>query len=70
MPTRQEEFNQMVSDLDAATNDIAADYAKLLSEAQTNTVSVESIAAAKVNIDRLKALGASVENPVPEPPTT
>jgi hypothetical protein len=70
MPTRQEEFDQMVSDLDAATNDIAADYEKLLSEAQTNTVSAESIAAAKVNIERLKSLGASVENPVPEPPTT
>jgi len=70
MPTRQEEFDQMVADLDAATNDIAADYEKLLSEAQTNTVSAESIAAAKVNIERLKSLGASVENPVPEPPTT
>lgn len=67
MPTRQEEFDQMVSDLNNVTNDIGADYAKLLSEAQTNTVSAESVAAAKANIETLKALGASVSNPVPPP---
>jgi len=70
MPTRQEDFDQLVSDLNTVTNDIAADYEKLLGEIQNNSVSAESIAAAKVNIDKLKALGASVDNPVPEPPTT
>lgn len=67
MPTKQEEFNEMVAELNTVTNDIAADYEKFVSEAQNNSVSSESIAAAKANIATLKALGASVDNPVPAP---
>lgn len=67
MPTRQEEFDQMIADLNTVTNDIAADYEKLLGEIASNSVSAESIATAKVDIEKLKALGASVENPVPAP---
>ena len=70
MPTRQEDFDQLVSDLNAVTNDIAADYEKLLGEIANNSVSSESIATAKANVEKLKALGASVDNPIPEPPTT
>lgn len=67
MPTRQEEFDQMVADLNTVTNDIALDYAKLLEEAANNSVSAESIAAGKAHVETLKALGASVDNPVPPP---
>lgn len=65
MATRQEQFDVMMGRLNTVTNDIAADYAKLLEEAKTNSVSAESIAAAETNIATLEALGASVENPVP-----
>lgn len=69
MSTRQEDFDALMSRLNVATNDIAADYAKLLDEAKNNSVTAESIAAAETNIAALEALGASVENPVPVPPT-
>ena len=75
MPTRQEQFDALYGPggrLDVVTNDIAADYAKLIDEAKTGNVSAESIAAGEVNVAKLEALGASVENPVPaptEPPT-
>jgi len=67
MPTRQEDFDQLVTDLNDVTNDIAADYEKLLGEIANNSVSAESIATAKANVEKLKALGASVDNPVPTP---
>lgn len=66
--TRQESFDALMGRLDTVSNDIAADYKKLLDEAKTNSVSAESIAAAEANILKLEALGASVENPVPEEP--
>jgi len=68
MPTQQERFDQMVADLNSVTNDIAADYQKLIDEAKTNQISEESFASAETNIATLKALGASVDNPVPPPP--
>lgn len=67
MATRQEEFNELIARLNTVTNDIAADYQKLLDEIANNTVSAESIANAKANIETLEALGASVSNPVPPP---
>lgn len=67
MATRQEEFNELIARLNTVTNDIAADYQKLLDEIANNSVSAESIAAAKANIETLEALGASVSNPVPPP---
>lgn len=70
MPTRQESFDAIAGRLNTVTNDIAADYQKLLDEAKQNTVSQESIDAAEKNIAALETLGASVDNPVPEPPTT
>lgn len=71
MALTQQQFNELVARLDAVTNDIAADYQKLLDEIQAGNISDESVAAAKANIEKLEALGASVENPVPpveEPP--
>ena len=68
MTKAQEQFDALMARLDTVTNDIAADYQKLLDEIQNNTVSPESIAAANANIAKLEALGASVENPVPENP--
>lgn len=68
MGERQESFNALMGRLDTVTNDIAADYEKLLGEAENNSVTAESIAAGHANVDRLKALGDSVANPVPEPP--
>ena len=68
MPTRQEEFDALMARLNTITNDIAADYALLLEQIANNSVSAESIAAGNANVAILEALGASVENPVPEPP--
>ena len=65
MPTRQEQFDALIARLNTVTNDIAADYQKLLDEAKNNSVTAESIAAAEANIATLEALGASVDNPVP-----
>lgn len=67
MATRQEEFDAIIARLNTVTNDIAADYQKLLDEIASNTVSAESLANAATNIAALEALGASVTNPVPEP---
>lgn len=69
MATRQEQFDALISRLNTVTNDIAADYKKLLEEAKTNSVSAESIAAGEAHVATLEGLGASVENPVPEEPT-
>lgn len=65
MATRQEEFDALMGRLNTVTNDIAADYAKLLQEIADNSVSAESIAAGNANVATLEALGASVSNPVP-----
>lgn len=70
MATRQEEFDALIGRLNTVTNDIAADYQKLLDEIANNSVSAESLANAATNIATLEALGASVTNPVPEEPTT
>lgn len=68
MATRQEEFNALIGRLNTVTNDIAADYAQLLAEIANNSVSAASIAEGHANVAALEALGASVANPVPEPP--
>lgn len=65
MPTRQEEFDAIMGRLNTVTNDVAADYAKLLAEIANGNVTPESIAAGEANVAILEALGASVENPVP-----
>lgn len=70
MAKSQERFDLLMGRLDKVSNDIAADYAQLLKAVQegADSVSEESFAKHEANIDKLEALGASVENPVPEPP--
>lgn len=68
MATSQERFDAIIARLDTITTDIAADYKKLLDEVRAGGVSDESFAKAEANIATLEALGASVDNPVPEPP--
>lgn len=69
MATSQERFDLIIGRLNTITSDIAADYKKLLDAIQNNTpISEESFAAAEANIAVLEQLGASVDNPVPEPP--
>lgn len=68
MATRQEDFNALMGRLNVTTNDIAADYKKLLDQIANDTVTPESIAAATADVAILEGLGASVSNPVPEPP--
>lgn len=70
MATQQERFDALMARLDTVSNDIAADYAQLIEEAKKGQVSEESFAKAEANIAKLEALGASVENPVPEDPGT
>lgn len=65
MANTQEWTDQLNARLDTVTNNIAADYKKLLEEIQSGQVSEESKAKAEANIAKLEALGASVENPVP-----
>lgn len=65
---KQEQFDAMIQRLNAATNDIAADLAKLKADIQNGTVSDASLQQLDTNIQQLEALGASTENPVPEPP--
>jgi hypothetical protein len=66
MANTQERFDLLMSRLNVATNDIAADYKKLLDEIKSGNVSDASLTAAEENIAKLETLGASVENPVPE----
>lgn len=70
MGQTQERFDALMGRLDTVTTDIAADYKKLLDEIQAGTISEESFAKHEANIAKLEELGASVENPVPEPPAT
>lgn len=65
MALNQTQFNEMVARLNTLTDDIAADYAKLLAEIAAGNITDESVAAATARIAQLEALGASVENPVP-----
>lgn len=68
MGAQQERFDQIMARLNTITSDIAADYKKLLEAIQNgDTISEESFAAAEANIAILETLGASVDNPVPEP---
>jgi hypothetical protein len=70
MAKTQERFDDLITRLNTITNDIAADYQKLLDEITNNTISDASITAAEENIAKLESLGASVDNPVPpEEPT-
>lgn len=69
MAKAQERFDALMARLDKITTDIAGDYKTLLDEVQAGSISDESLAKAEANIATLEALGASVENPVPEPPT-
>lgn len=66
MATSQERYDAINERLNVITNDIAADYKKLLEEAKNKTISDESLAKGEANVLRLEALGASVDNPVPE----
>lgn len=65
MATSQERHDALMERLNVITNDIAADYQKLLDEARNNAVSQESLDRAEANIMRLEAIGASVANPLP-----
>lgn len=72
MKITQEKFLQIIGDLDTITTDVAADYQELKDEivkAQNAGFEVDDavVAKADANIATLKALGASVENPVPAP---
>lgn len=65
---KQEQFDAMITRLNAATNDIAADLTLLKEQIAAGTVSDESLARLDQHIASLEALGASTENPVPEEP--
>jgi predicted phage gp36 major capsid-like protein len=70
MAKTQERFDDLMTRLNTITNDIAADYQKLLDEITNNSVSDASLTAAEENIAKLESLGASVDNPIPpEEPT-
>lgn len=68
MAKSQERFDALMARLDKITTDIAGDYKTLLDEVKAGGVSDESFAKAEANIATLEALGASVENPIPETP--
>lgn len=67
--TKQERFDTILTNLDNVTNDLAADFALFIQEAKDGTVSDESLAKAETNVETLKALAASKENPTPGTPT-
>lgn len=65
--TKQEQFDAALERLNTTTNDIAADLTLLKEQIQNGTVSDESLARLDANVATLEALGASTENPVPDP---
>lgn len=79
---KQETFNEIQNSLNETTNKMAAvvtnikeDYQKLLKEVQDGSVSDESLAAHKTNVDKLATIAtaleetaATVENPLPTTP--
>lgn len=65
---KQEQFDAMVARLNTATNDIAADLKLLKDQIAAGTVSDESLAKLDADIVKLEALGASTDNPIPDPP--
>lgn len=70
--TKQERFDKILSDINDATNDIAADQQKLLEEIKAGSVTDESLAKAEQNVAALQAIGAQVDSSTPpvdeEPP--
>lgn len=67
MAKSQERFDLLMGRLDTITTNIAEDYKTLLAAVQEGTISEESFTKHEANIAKLEELGASVENPVPEP---
>lgn len=62
---RQEDVDRIIVDLNAATNEIAADLERLRGEIASGVVSEASIQALDGMVARLQALGQDPENPVP-----
>lgn len=65
MANKQERFNAILASLNEVTNQIAADYQKLLTEVRDGSVSDESLATAEANIAKLQEIAASDDQPVP-----
>jgi hypothetical protein len=66
MSTQNQRFAELNEKLNSVTNDIAQDYQTLLDAVQ-DKISEEEFAKAEANIARLQGIGASVENPIPDP---
>jgi hypothetical protein len=64
---RQQDVDRIITDLNAATNEIAADLERLRGDVVANTVTDASIATLDGIVARLQALGQDPENPVPAP---
>lgn len=62
---KQEEFDQRMADLDAATNDIAADLQSLRDQMASAGIPDSVLTALDSRIARLKELGADPADPVP-----
>lgn len=62
---KQDEFNAMLTRLDAATTEIANDL-KALRDELGDSISQESLDTLNTNIAKLEELGKDPENPVPE----
>jgi hypothetical protein len=64
MSTQKERFAAFNQKLDAVTNDIAADFEQLLKSVE-DKIPEEDFSKAEANLEKLRGLGASVENPIP-----
>lgn len=62
---RQQDVDRIITDLNAATNEIAADLERLRGEITAGAVSEESVALLDNLVVRLQGLGQDPENPVP-----
>ncbi len=64
MSTQKERFAVFNQKLDSVTNDIAADFEQLLRSVEDKIPDAD-FEKAEANLEKLRGLGASVENPIP-----
>jgi hypothetical protein len=64
---KQDQFNESLARLDAATSEIASDLQALRDELAAGTISDASLATLDAKIAQLEAMGQDPADPIPDP---
>lgn len=64
---KQDQFNELLTRMDAATTEIANDLKTLREEAAAGSISDASLATLDAKIAQLEAMGQDPADPIPDP---